>query len=1270
MPKNPLNPSNRSHLPATPAARKIGFVWLCSASNRLRIGFVLAKIGFVIGFLSSGFPQRHPATLGVQKHIDMPQRIKTLTALRQLAVLATILVFALSSLLNAQFSGRLTGTVLDSSGAPIPNATVSLSFPGGTKALLATKTAADGVWNMIGIRPADYDISFEATGFAKAALRAIPVDPARETTVQTVTLQLPTINQSLDVSADIQSVQTSNVEISSTITAQEIANLPLIDRDPLGLVQMLPGVVQQGNSYTVINGLRTSYSNMTLDGINIQDNYLRDNALDYTPNRILLGQIRQMTLVTSNQNAAAPGGATQLAFETPSGGNSFHGSAYWYNRNNDFAANDWFNNQAGVANPRLNQNEAGGSFGGPIRKDKLFFYTNYEAVRTNSQLPQTETILTDTARQGIFTYQVGSATRTANLLTMRNISIDPYMAQLLAQVPSGSAINNYDVGDSTPALLRNTAGYRYNQRNNEVRDNVTTRLDYNFSERHVFNGSYIWNRDNTDRADLDNGYSLVPRITNPNHSHFLSLGWRWTPTATLTNELRGGFNLAPGDFLTSQKFGSYLITGMSFSDPVSEMLPQGRATNTWSASDNAAWQHGRHFLQFGFHMQRITVHSYDDTGIIPTYSLAMGTGQLALTRSNLPGITSADLANANQLLATLGGYIDSSSETVNVTSRTSGFVPGAGSVRNFLFNEYDLYAQDSWKLLPHLTLNLGLRWDLPGVVDESNSLELLPLVQNNNPVQTLLSNATLNFAGASVGRPWYNRDYKNFAPNLGLAWDVFGNGKTAFRGGYAITYVNDQSIYAPETMTETNSGLQGLANATGLSGRVSSGLPAIVQPAYQVPVTVAQNYATNPFNTVGLINPGLRTPYVQQYSAGIQQEFLHTVFEARYVGNHLVGGYRAFDYNQVNITSNGFLGDFINAQNNGNLALAANGTFNPAYNSRIPGSQPLPVFAKLTSGGSLANSTIRNLIQTGQAGALAATYQENGLNGSLNFFANPNALGADMLNNYSNSTYNSLQLEVRHRAAAGLEFNANYSFSKVLSDAAGDSQSRIEQFLDVNNPRLERARANFDLTHAIKGSGVYDLPFGAKHKLHYRPVNKVIEGWSVGAFMTWQSGAPFSILSGYGTLNRSDGSRSYYNTADTALTMSQLSSIVHFQMTGNGPMMIAQSAINPADGTGTNDTGSPTYTGQAFSNPTAGTLGVLQRRMFSGPWSFDLDASLQRTFRITERQSLQLRMEGVNVLNHPSFYVGDQNINSNTFGVISSMYNSPRLMQFAARYEF
>src|SRR5262249_21600265 len=201
--------------------------------------------------------------------------------------------------------------------------------------------------------------------------------------------------------------------------------LTILERDPLGLIQTQPGVVSNGNSTTVINGLRTSYSTVTLDGINIQDNYIRDNALDYTPNKLLLGQVRQLTLVSSNGNAASFGGATEAAFSTPSGTNQYHGDAMWTNRNNYFSANDWFNNQSGIERSFLNQNQFGGSLGGPIRRDKLFFYFNYEGIRTRETAPTTTTILTASARSGVFSYKnAANQTLTNNLLTLRNIAID------------------------------------------------------------------------------------------------------------------------------------------------------------------------------------------------------------------------------------------------------------------------------------------------------------------------------------------------------------------------------------------------------------------------------------------------------------------------------------------------------------------------------------------------------------------------------------------------------------------------------------------------------------------------------------------------------------------------------------------------------------------------------------------------------------------------------------------------------------------------------
>ena len=446
-------------------------------------------------------------------------------------------------------------------------------------------------------------------------------------------------------------------------------------------------------------------------------------------------------------------------------------------------------------------------------------------------------------------------------------------------------------------------------------------------------------------------------------------------------------------------------------------------------------------------------------------------------------------------------------------------------------------------------------------------------------------------------------------------------------------------------------------------------MPAIPLAPYQVPITAAANYDLNPFNTIGLIDPGLRTPYVQQYSIGIEQELAHTLFKIRYVGNHGVGEYRSFDFNQVNINANGFLSDFLRAQNNGFLALSALGIFLPNYNSSIPGSQPLTVFPKLPNSGFLTNATVQQLIETGQIADLATIYQTQGLNGPINFFQNPYALGTDMLTTYSSSSYNSLQLQVTHHLRSGLDFQANYTFSKVLSDGDGDSQSRIQHFLDFNNKKIERSRANFDLTHMIKATAIYDLPVGENHVVNYKPVQKVIGGWSLSPFMTWQSGSPFSILSGFGTLNRSSGSRSYYNTANATLGGSQLAKIVNFQMTPTGPYMISPSALNPNDGTGVSGLGELPFAGQVFSNPNAGTVGSLQRRMFSGPWTFFLDAALQKTVTVKEGQFLEIRAQAYNVLNHAAFYPGDQNINSPNFGTVAAAYGS-RIMQFGMRYRF
>lgn len=1207
----------------------------------------------------------------------------------QTLVAAGLWMGMLASIASAQVTGRLSGTVVDASGAVVPDAQVQLILPGGKAAVLEATTTKEGIFSFIGVRPGTYDITVEAKGFVPARFPGVAVDPIRETSLPPIRLDVAAVTQSIQVSGTIEGVQTSNAEISSTVSTTQVNKLPLLNREVLGLAQTQAGMVNassisNGND-TVINGLRSTYLNVTLDGINVQDNFLRNNGGGYSPNRLRVSQVAEMTVETSNAASTVGGGAAQINMVSPSGGNTIHGDALWYNRNNALAANDWFDNKDGVAKPFLNENIFGGNLGGPIRKDKLFYYGSYEGTRVHQQTTLNNYVLTPDARNGIYTYVDNTGVvRKANLLALRSASVDPYVQNtILPQLPT--AFNNFRVGDSSPTLLRNTAGYSFNQRDNSTDDNVTAKVDYNYSTKNTFTGAFHMTKEYDDRPTIGNSFQAVPPVFNDFTVKLYSGAWRWTPTPNLTNELRGGANIAPAPFGTSTPAPAFFETNSSvtWTSPVNEFLPQGRTPNTYTIGDTAGYTHGRHALQFGANFQIVHIYVYNDGSTVPQYNVGMGTGQNALTASDLPGISSGDLANANTLLASLGGFVNTDSQTFNVKSRTSGYVPGATNGRNWAYNNYAAFVQDQWKIKPRLTLTLGLRYDYWTPVKETNGLVLTPVVQGS-VLGTMMSNATLDFASGDSGRPLYNKDLNNFAPNVAFAWDVFGDGRTAIRAGYSINYVDDNNIATAANSTNTNNGLQFNVLNSGLSGTLSNNRPAIVSPAFQVPRTESTNYAASTSNTMGLIDPNLRTPYVQQWNFGIEHEVKGSVVSVRYVGNHGVKELRALDYNQVNIDASGFLADFDRARSNGNLSRQAGSGFNPAYNPNIPGSQPLTVFPLLAGGGLLTNGTVRTYIDQGQVGQLASIYQTNRLNGSVNFFANPNLLGANLITNVSNSSYNALQVDVRHRYRNGVQFQANYTFSKVLSDALGDLSSRFEPYLNMNNGRWERARAPFDITHAFHLNGSYDLPFGAGHKFLSRGavLNRIGGGWTISSLVTWQSGAPFSILSLRGTLNRG-GNRSYENTASTNLTKTQLDNVVGYYMTGNGPMFINPAYIN-TDGRGTAEEGAPAFANQAFYNPGPGSVGTLQQRLFNNPAVFGLDASIQKVTRITERQSLELRLDMLNALNHPTFYTGTStsnsvsggapdsrfDINSTSFGVIGNTFFDRRILQLGLNYRF
>lgn len=1188
----------------------------------------------------------------------------------------TALLFVLSVFpLQAQNNGILTGSVLDQSGAALPNAPVELLLPGGSSAILRTTTGMDGSFSIAAVKPGTYQLSVEVAGFAKTTLTSVVVDPGKETTLPPLRLQVASSAQTVDVVENTIAVQSTSYEVASTITQEQVANLPVLDRQVSNLFSTQAGVAsnQVPGGSTVINGLRSQYTNVTLDGINVQDNFIRLGGIDYIPNKLTIAQVAEFTIASANAPSNYGIGATQITLTTPSGGNQYHGSGYYYNRNSAVAATDWFANKSGTGKSFLNLNQIGGTLGGPIFKDKLFFYAAYEAYHLRQTSLQNNLVLTPDARNGIFTLTDGSNTK-FNVLQATGSSIDPYIANLLKTQPSR---NNDLLGDGV-----NTAGYQFNGRNNETRDNAQGRIDYAMSPKNIFFGTYIWNRDIVDRPDLDTFYTQAPPYFNDNHSKFFSAGWRWTPLASLTNELRGGFNLSPGLFNSSLPQPAFYVAGGFFDIPnQNAFAPQGRYTDTYALQDNANYIRGKHNISFGFQQQNIRVRSFDNNGgIQPIYTLGFGPSN-PNGIADIPGANANDINTANNLLSTLAGIISGYQQTFNVTSRTSGFVPGASNTRNFEFDTLSGYVSDKWKLSRRVNLIAGLRYDYYTPLNERDSLFLTPRLVNGNYINTILSNATLDFGGNSAGRPYYKSSRANFAPSVGFAWDVFGDGKTAVRGGYSMSYVNDDTIIAVQNYISTNAGLQTAVSNPDVIGQLSTSPPKVPTPVLQVPLTFADNLASSgPANAEGIINPDLKTPYVQQWSLGVQHEFKKFVIDLRYIGNHGVHELRGFDFNQVQVAGTPYLDDFLRARNNLFLSRAAGRGSNPAYNPDIPGSAPLQFLPTLPSGGRLNSSRIRGLIARGEAGQLASVYQQSfvpGLNGGYSFFPSPYGLGMNALTNASYSTYNSAQIDVRRRLPNGQQIQVNYTFSKALSDSNGDlNNNRFEPFLDVHNGKLDKARAPFDLTHALKANYVLPIPLGKGHILGgNRVVNRVIGDWLLSGFVTLQSGSPFSIVSRRGTLNRG-GSRAYYNTVDL-LSGANLQDALGFFMTGDGPYFVNPTNI-AANGRGVAPDGSAPFKGQVFVNPQPGTYGSLQRRQFTGPRFFNFDAQIAKKIMATERISIDFQAAFFNVTNHPNFTVGQDgdaaatnySVNGSNFGRILATVGNPRLIQFGAYVRF
>jgi Carboxypeptidase regulatory-like domain len=1239
-------------------------------------------------------------------------------------VLAVMILCGLSvvSGLSQSNTGRLLGAVSGPDGV-IAGATVLVTDAKTGRAKTVT-TTSEGTFTVPQLDVGAYTVKVTAQSFKAYIANDVKIDVGQEY-VLNVGLEVGSIEESVTVTAGADVLNAATGELATTVNPKQILELPLNGRNPLNLIALQAGTSQNGAQGTTINGVRTSFTNITRDGINVQDAFIRSNATDFVPERPSVDDTGEFTINTANAGADQGYGSAQVRLVTPRGQKDIHGNLFFYNRNSALAANDFFRNRAGLPVPFLNRNQFGGSVSGPLPipqfgeggaatlKDKGFFFFYYEGLRQREQSLRERTILLPDARNGLFTWVDNAGVRrTANIFSLLPAgqpgtvptAIDPTIrTRFLDRIPTAG--NRVDIGDQL-----NTTGFSFNQPFNQERNSYSTRLDYDVNERNQLHGIYTYKREKLLRPDVDggNGFGAIPVVEQPLITKTMSLAYRMIPAATFTNEIRGGFSRYLASFDRTVAPPSNFVIPTLISNPDVTFLDQGRRAGNWAIMDNAEWNIRTHALRFGGIGQFFFADPYNDAGIVRTFNLGVNpnTPQLAVAQfAALGGISPTQLNTANNLLALLGGIVSTATQNFNVADRNSGFQP-VRRLEDFVYNNIAFYIQDQWRVKSTLTLNLGVRYEMYSGVRLKNGLLIEPVIPNGtNPVDAVLnSNGTYNFLGANSGgdNRLYRNDNNNWAPVLSFAWSpgsskgmmksLFGEGQTVIRGGYRMSYGNDAAITATRNALNNNVGLgttginavNSATNTAQLNARVSAlGAINIATPTVQVPRTFAQNNtaAFGNFGTVFAVDPNLQTPRVTEYSFGIQRQFGKNAFEIRYVGTRADNFIRSIDYNQVDIRGNGFLADFNRAR--ANLVLTGNPACTAAQN---PGCQALTVFPNLAAGGLLANPAIRNQLTLGQPADLALLYVTNALAGTVKFLPNANTGVANVLENGSLLRYNSLQTEFRRRVSSGLNFQANYTFSKALTNAISTGQTLVDPFLDNRQPGLEYARADYDQTHVFNLNTIYDLPFGAGRKFFNganRAVDRVIGGWQLTTIVRVGTGSPLSIIDPRGTLNRAG--RSARQTAFSNLTKDQIKNLVGIRKLSGGVFFIDPAVINiNSDGTtggqrtgrASEGFGTTAFAGQSFFNVAPGLTGNLERAVFNGPIIANVDFSVLKTIRFTERIRFQLRAETFNVFNRANFgfnateQFGAFNINSTNFGRVVRTVTDPRIIQIAGRIEF
>ena len=1243
-----------------------------------------------------------------------------------------LLAFLTAGSLWAQTSGVLIGTVRDTQGGVIPGAEVVITDE-------STNTTTATISNEAGdyrapLPAGTYTVSVEVTGFKKGVVQNIKI-AAGVTTSQNLALQLGDLSESVIVEASQGLIERQEARVTSVIEGEQITDLPFTSRDALDLALSQAGTATPGRPRSsTVNGLPKGALNISIDGIRVQSNYLRSSDGFFTYIRPRIDAIQSFSMTQAGQTAESAGeGAVQIAFTTKKGTNQYHGGAWWYHRNPVLNANFYFNNLAGTERERQLLNQVGIKVGGPILSDKLFFFFTIDSFRLPQQLARSRTLLTADAANGLFTYPIsGGGTNTVDLLDLARQngfrdSIDTVNRSLLDLM--AASVNQPGVGFNVPTNPY-TQSIRFNNNASGERYFPTLRLDYNINDNWRMEGIWNYNYFNSSPDTLNGRDPRFPGFeqfgSQISNRFQLTTALHTTIGVNKTNEFRvgtvGGTVLfSPELAVNSNFYPTITVAGQPsryrpdfsiVSDPLHTESDSRRNSPQWQFIDNFSWNRGNHTFTMGAAFSQYDLWLSSPGGSLLDISFDVTSNDPAdaiFSSANFPGSNTSLRNAAKDLFAMLTGRVSGGGANIYVGDRGTEFELLALDVDRLRQRELGIFFQDSWRLKPSLTFNWGLRWQLETPYEDRNDKYSVATdgvggvfgpsgAFNLFQPGFLPGGDTILVDGPT--KAIYDTDYNNFAPNVGLAWNptinngwlskLFGS-NPVFRGGYSISYVQE-GLNAGVNVIATGPGYFGTANLDVDidfdAGTVfaADGLPALtLDPprAFDYPINIQSRFRGFSYDE---FVPNLQSGYVQSWSLGIQRELNpSTVLEIRYVGNKGTKLWQQINLTEANVFENGFLDEFLIAQNNLSISQAMGGG-NNFSNQGLPGQQNLPTFA--AAFGSPASRLFRSgswwpLVRDGRVGDIANSFATNStrVNRLLaagfpinHFLPNPFCSSCGYTDNSGWSVYNALQVEVRRRMTKGLLFQANYTWSNGLSNIRSVASNVFEQPRTMRDFNFGFGPSPFNLYQAFKANWIYELPFGTGRRWAFgnNVLNKLTEGWSMAGIMRIQSGRQFEFdQGGRGTFNQDDGG------LDFGLTKQSFQDLLKVRQTPTGQVF-----YGPADIVGSDGRANPAFLAQ---HTTPGTFGDFF--YFTGPRFARVDLTVSKKTFIREGVNVEFRAEFLNAFNNINFLfagsasnagTGSPSIRSTSFGRITDAFRDTsttndlggRMIQLVLRINF